>query len=1138
MLRIIYEDASKDLTQTLFGEIAESLEKLRSGASAAKRVLLIVPAQFTLRAEELAFESLREPGFFDFHVMSGNRLAQRIMRETGGMGRTPVDALGRSMLLKKIAREQGKGLSVFSAVADDPGFLDMAGDFIVQMKQNNLSPESLSEAASLFEDGSLLSGKLADMRKIYSAYEAAMEGSFNDSEDLRAFVSSRVKDCSFVREAEIFYYDFYSFTKRDTDFLEQLIIHSCGLNLLLLKEGGGRRTELFSATEHTEKGLIRRAKSLSSEYELRKALLPERERPEELKHLEREFLQVPPSEYGGKPDRNVLRLVRCASPLTQAEAIAAEILRLVREEDWTCPEIAVLTEDLAEQGFAIKRMLEVYGIPVFMDEKRSVEHDPAVQVLSSLLDITADGISRDAVLRFLKSGLSGLAAESDIEEFENYISSYHINSEKFLNPFKYGIKAVGEECFMRCEQLRRRLAALLEPLIHSLGGTEPISVRKRSELIYNFLTDTLELPDRLDKVAAALAEAGLADASEQSAQIWNLLIGLMDQVCELLGDEEFSAAEYRDVLESSFADIRVGLLPQAEGRVLIGSVNRSRVSGIKALFIAGLNDGILPSDADAEGILSEQELALLEERGFVPAKNSERMAEEEMLTIYRAFAEPSEYLWLGYPAAGADGKERKPSVLVEWLKSAFPLLEEESDPKNSGDFSALLNSPSSAALHLTSAFRQYISGEEHKLEEIWKGAWNVLLESGDEKTAVIKEGLFYRNDSGKLRPEKAAELYGIRGDAASLSPSRIETFAACPFKHFISYGLRPEEERSFEAGRIEQGEIYHEYFRRLGEELGRSARARSLPLNDPSSTWMTITPEELEELTDAILKKIGDSYSEGLMKSSAPERYRSRRLKEVCLANARRLIDQFRRGRIEEIFFEMPFGTGKTFPPFEFDTPLGRVQIYGKIDRVDIIRSEGGEYVKIIDYKSGSARFDAKSAERGLAVQLSVYLESALAAAGGSEPAGMFYCHISEPAAEASVSDIGASEIADDLLEKLFGAYRMSGMLVDEPSVIAGIDSEILPKKKSFVVDITREAGDIYRGSAAANLVSREDFDKFRISVIEKIKELCTDLISGRISIEPERIPGSRDNTACGRCDYRSICIFERGQSIRWTRES
>lgn len=1124
MLRIIKASGAQDLPELLCRGIGESLDALRSGRSGAKRVILVVPAQFTLRAEELLFEKLGAEGFFDLHAVSNNRLAQQMIKETGGMGRTPVNTLGRSMLLRRILKEQGPELGVFSSVAGEAGFMDMVGDLIVQLKQNNVTAADIPGMISSSRGG-LISGKLSDMQRIYEAYDRAMEGRFSDSEDLRAFVTSRVKDCSWVCDAEFWYYGFYSFTQRDADFIGELIRSSKGVNVVLLCGDPAARPELFAAPERTVRALSLRAEACGSACSIVSAEGYMLERPAELVHLEKQLFCLPPACAGAPADPDVLQIVKAVSPEAQAESIAIRLLELMRDRAYRAQDIAVVTNDMASQGNAIKRVFSRYGIPFFIDEKRSVQHNPAVAALCALLDIAADGYKTDAVLRFLKSGFSGIASAEETAAFENYIVQYHIKGERFFSPFKYGRKALGDDVFSGLEAVRARLASLLEPFMSVFLGAP--SVREKTGALYGFLDGTLGLADVLEQLASELAESGLADASEEMSQIWDVIVGLLDQVCELLGDEALSAEEYRDLIEDSFGDIKLGLLPQEEGSVLLGTVGRTRLSGIKALFVAGVNDGILPKEQSADGIFTEREQEELERQGIVLSKSRDKMRQEELLSVYRSFCEPSEFLWLGYSMSDASGDTIKPSSLIDGILSMFPGLEAEPDLSVSGGALDLVQNPYSATAHMTDAFRDYLSGESETVSDIWKLSYNELSAAGYPHIKAMRSGLFYGNDPGRLGSRQRDGLYSRDGAAAILSASQLESFARCPFAYFVKHGLKPAERRSFEMGGSEIGTVYHECLLKLCERLSRRVQSSRLPVNDPSSDWMTVTEERISEMIAEILDELAVSDMDGLLSAGKAEKYRSVRIQRTCSRFAWQLVEQVRRGNIRSMLYEAAFGRGRALPALSVDTALGRVEIEGKIDRVDVLVSGDSEYVKIIDYKSGKRSFDRAASEKGLALQLNIYLESAVCAGLADRPAGMFYCNIDDSANAASVSELCAGSISENLAQTLKNRFRLNGIMVGEAPVVQAIDRGIDEGETSSVLGVSRNKNGEYRDSAVTKLVSAEEFDEFRSAVRDAVKRLCSGLLSGDIGIAPKRIPGGGNKTACDYCDYRSICLFE-----------
>jgi len=1109
MLNIYCGRASQDLPASMFNLIKGRLAAIRSGASKAKQLLLVVPAQFTLQAEDKAFSELKEEGFFDLQILSGNKLRADVLRETGGAGYTAVNTLGRAMLLRKIARDKGGGLQAFSKVASDSEFLSLAGDMIVQLKQNDISLPVLDGIINGAGGSGLLGRKLADMRVIYGAYEEAMSGRYTDSEDLLMLTTEKLKESRRIAESEIWYYGFYSFTKRETAFLAELSRCSCGLNMMLMLDPEKRADEdLFEVTRRSAAALA--------------AAVPDTqvfgadgfplERPEVLKAVERSLYAFPAERFDG--DASGLTLIECSSPFSQAETLASEILRRVREGRCAFSDIAVLTEDMPGQGEVIKRVFGSLGIPVFMDEKRAVRHDPAIMLLQALLNCVSQGFPASDVLAFVKPGLCGV--EGDTDEFENYVKQYHIRGERFHKPFRYGEKALGPERFAAVEEMRGRLSALLLPFAGALGAAP--TVREKTTVLYNFLAGTLRLEDRLAEKAAGLAEQGMTDAAEELSQIWAVITGLMDQTVELLGDEQADNAEFARIFEDSFSDIKVGLLPQAEGRVLLGTVKRSNLRDVKVLFIAGLNDGVIPSDQEVRSLLTEKELEQLEAGGFRLAKNNDTAAEEERFLIYRAFSSPSDELIVSWLLADGEGHEMKPSQLVSQLKAVVPGLAVIKDIENRGDDMAFMEGRPLAVTRLGRALQDELS-EAARLSDVMKEGYDSLKRSADPGLEAVIKGLEHRNSREVLGPQRSGDLFADSHGEQSYSPSRLEGFAGCPFSHFISKGLRPEDRRPFGINGAEIGTIDHECLLRLCEKLNESAKKQGIAVSDPGSSWMTVSEGELRAMIDDILEQMSSETLEGVMSAGKPEIYRSRRIKEVCFDFAKQMVAQVRVGKIKSMDLEIPFGLRRKLPAFDVETKFGTVHVEGKIDRADILAGpEGTDYVKIIDYKSGQKSFKREEFEQGVSLQLMVYLEGELGAREGAKPAGVFYYSIKDPTEEAPLGDLDAESVAEDAAARLASKYALDGIAVGERGVLDAIDKELYAGGRSGVLGVKlNKDGEI----SSKKVISSEEFEDFRRSFSAALKAVCEDLRSGNIAADPK-------NDACRYCEYRSVCAYDK----------
>lgn len=1108
MLNIYCGRESQDLMAMMYREIKGRLEAMRRGALKARQQLLVVPAQFTLQAEYKAFEEFGGEGFFDFQIVSGNKLRADVLTQTGAAGYTAVNTLGRMMLLRKIAREKAGGLSVFSKVASSTEFLSLAGDMIVQLKQNDIDTDALSQIIDESGEKSLLRRKLSDILSIYSAYEQAMAGKYSDSEDMLQLVTSRLKESRLVAESEIWYYGFYSFTRRETAFLAELARCSCGLNIVMTADvSAGADEELFSAAMNSLSAL----RSAVPDANVFSAKGFVRERPQILADIEKNLYAFPavPSQSDGSG----LELISCASPFAQAETIASEILKRVRSGRCSFGEMAVLTEDMQGQGEVIKNVFGSLGIPVFVDEKRAVRHDPAVGLLQALLDIAGSGMRASDVLAFIKSGFSGI--EGDCDEFENYVRQYHISGGRFLKPFRYGRQQLGDERFEMLESMRAALAALLEPFCEEFGSAA--TVREKTVCLYNFLEGRLHLQQRLSDQAAALAEEGFTDAAEELSQIWDLIIGLFDQLVELLGGEECESREYAGLLEDSFSDIKVGLLPQAEGRVLLGTVKRSNLRNIKSLFIAGLNDGVIPSQAQALSLLTEKELSELEERGYHVSKGSSLLADEERFLIYRAFCAPSDELILSWLTADAQGHEMKPSQLVSQIRAAAPCVSVREDIENGGSDMAFIEGRPLAVMRLGAALQDELSGEASMSAEL-REAYDQLNAGSDPGLLAVRQGLLHRNCRASLGPQKSGQLFASWQGSQSYSPSRLEGFARCPFSHFVGKGLRPEDRRPFGISGAEIGTIDHECLMRLCMELNRDAEEKGIGISEPGSKWLSVSSDELRIMIDRILDDISKEALEGVMQAGKPEIYRSARIGDVCFRFARNMVEQVRLGRIKRMDLETAFGPGRKLPAFDVDTKFGKVHIEGKIDRADFLAGEDGcEYIKIVDYKSGAKKFVRSEFEAGLSLQLMIYLEGELGARRGAKPAGVFYYCITDPSADAPLGDLGAEELADDLAQRLAGAYMLDGIAVGERQVLEAIDSGLYSRGGSSMLGVkVKKSGEIN----SARVITLDDFEEFRMSFRHALTQVCEDLRSGNISASPK-------NGACTYCDYRSVCAYD-----------
>ena len=1063
-MKVFYAENDAAVRKELFGRIKRDLE----GGPADGSVLLVVPAQITLSMEEEALDRVDPRGFLRLNIVSGGKLREDILAKTGGSGKVAVNTIGRKMILRRVINSVKSELTAFSGVCSDPRFLDLAGDFLVQMKQNRVDAEALGEAAE--KETGLLGRKLADLKLIAQGYDEAMAGKLEDSEDILVYTTEKLQECSFLKNVKIYYCGFYSFTKSEIEFLRALDRYSAGLEIALVCGEG----EEFTAPRRTIGMLGAPAEKIPCE---------ERQKP-------------------------VLEIVKCANTYTQAESIAIRILELVRAEGYRYPDIAVLAPDGNSSAGMIKRVLSGLGIPVFMDETRSIMHSSAAELISALLDLSCGELKTRDMLRFIKTGILGFPDDL-VFGFEKYAKSFHIKGNRFLKPLKYFDKYT-EDRLGDFECLRAAAAAVVEPLVTELSLQE--TAGGKAAAFTGYLNGTLDFAGWLENIAAQQNEDGFEDSAEQTRQLAGVVEDTAEQIIRLIGSDKVTPEEFRNIFMDALKDVKIGVLPQAEGRVQIGSAKRSILGEKKAVFIASFCDGLIPSSQSAAGVLTEREISGLSEKGTTLSKPSDLLVSEELFMLFRSAACAEELLWAGLPSSDLEGNALTASPALDMLKARFTDVRELRDAESSGDQTAFIEGRELPLEKLSAAIREGLSGET--VPELWKAVYNELSADAPQ----VKDGLLFDPDEPPLDKKIAEKLFARPDGTKSLSPSRLDAFAACPFRHFISYGLRPAEDTDFTISGREMGDILHEALLRLCEKLSAVSREKGLAITDPASLWMTVSDEEVDAMLREILAEMAGVSHSGIMQSSGEERYRSERMLDTCSRFARHMISQVRSGNIERMYFETGFGREGTFGPIKLETSAGTVLIEGKIDRVDILPGTGGtELVKIIDYKSGSDKFNKALVEQGLKMQLMTYLEGALG--NGGRPAGVYYFRINADDLKGSVEDLLSKDVSEEVLSDIEKNYRLDGITVSDGDVIRGIDKDFDEKKESSVIKLKLKKD----GNLDGSFISSADMEEFRRQFRENMLSVSERLFSGEI--KAQRKKRGNDYDSCTFCSFESVCL-------------
>lgn len=1134
------------------------------------RSLLLVPDQFSLQAERDAFFYLDKTGLMDLAVVDFSALGHKILKEAGGPVPPLIDKYGRHMLLTRILEESDDALKIYKGVRGKNSFVERVNMLISEMKRSEVSVDMLREVSESLEDSSFLKYKLKDIVTLFSLYEEAIAGKYLDSEDYITFYGDKMLDSSLVAASDVWVYGFDTFTPKNMLVLERILKTARSLNIVMTWEDAAKtppersakddagdpsqsgdaawsgdagflaaddREDLFSLTGFVIRNLVKMAEDLNEEVTCQ--AITGSGRDNLWSKTMQEISVRPEAPLQGKDPR--ITAVCTSNIYAEADRAAAYILQLVREHGYRFGDIVVVCNDTGLRSGVIRRTFVRWGIPVFIDQKRKVIQHPVVGFVLSLLDIIGNGYRDNAVMQLIKSGFLGFAEEEQ-DSLENYVQQFKIRGTLWKKPFSRMGDNYTAEDLNRFNELREQVVSVIETARDRIGKYNTAGEKIRG--LYGFLADDFMMEDRIEAMAKAQQEAGFLDGAAETGQSWNVICRIFDQIVETVGEERLSGRALRQIVEAGLAEMEIGIVPVNPDSVLVGTMQRTRVGRVKALLVLGANEGLLPLQKTDEGLLSEREKAVLEEMDLEFSRTEDMVKQEERLAIYRTLSQPEERLYVSCSRIDETGGELRPSAVFRELENFLQSRAESDDSVVLGDLedgevTEIAVSPKGTISYLTDAFREYL--EDGKLDEDWlyAGLWYGSHEP--EELERIRRGMEFDNEQNALGGQLADALY--RGDrrAIEASASRLEKYSGCPFAHFISYGLRPEDLRVFEMGPREIGDIYHECLMKLSRRLtapmtgeeglpGTAAAPGSAgeagTVTDPDSRWMKITQEECREEIRRILQEETGTYREGLLASGRNESYRVERIVDICSRAAWAMIGQVRRGRIREMYFEQPFARGAELAPIRVNAGEQEVLIKGKIDRMDVLDLPESA-VRIIDYKTGGDAVDVEQIRSGYKLQLMLYLKAATQSRG-MQPAGVFLFKIREIDADADTRTVVPGEAAAS--ERMEDAYKLEGIVLDDMDMIDSMDTEIGGASKVLPIKYVKKNGS-YSGSSGGYLFSREEFDELSAQVDQQVERICREISNGNIDIRPKKetkkdMEGNY-RTSCKYCSYKSICMFD-----------
>lgn len=1112
-LRFCFGPSGSGKSHRIYEEIMQ-----RAAEEPGRNFLIIVPDQFTMQTQkDLVMRSDRD-GILNIDVLSFGRLSHRILEEVGTKEMPVLDDTGKSLVLQKVAADLKEQLPAMGSLLHKQGYIHEVKSAISEFMQYGISTQDMDKLITSAQKRGALAMKLKDLKTLYRGFQDYIRDHFITTEETLDVLRRSLSKSKILKGSVVVFDGFTGFTPIQ-NWLIQELMRVCAETIVTVTIGVGEDPYKMDGEQklfHLSKKTVADLEKLAAEAEVERGedLFvkggPNRfAKAPALHYLEQNLFRYQYEPYAG--EQQEIHMFEALSPREEVHQTALYIRHLIREQGMTYRDIAVVIGDLEGYASYVETEFGQLEIPCFLDRTRGIVLNPMIEYIKSALQLYIKDFSYDTVFHFLRSGMADISRE-EIDELENYVirtgaRGYRTYSRLFtrrteeLQGNAEGSEQAEEKTMERLNRIRQQFMDAVE-ILH-MGSQEKAG--DYVSHLYDFLEQN-QVQQKLLNYQQQFEKEGDLSRAREYAQIYRLVMDLLDQVYELLGEEEISRQEFADILEAGFGEITVGTIPQNVDRIVVGDMERTRLKQVKVLFFLGVNDGNIPKNASKGGIISDMDREFLIESGTEMAPSPRQQMYIQRLYLYLNMTKPSEQLYLSYAKVNSEGKGIRPSYLIDTVRKLFPAMSVEY-PQNRSRLEQI-EGRQEGARYLAEELREYVEGT---LPEEERQDFYLMYRAYEADAAgrdLLTRAAFRRYRESGLSRIVARALYGQQLEN---SVSRLETYAACACRHFLQYGLSLQEREEFGFEASDMGTVYHAVLENFAGKLAES-----------NLTWWDFTEDFAAKAVKESVEAYAATYGETVLYSSARNEYAITRMSRILTRTVLTLQKHLKQGSFQPDDYELSFRFAEDLDSIHVDLSEDeKMHLQGRIDRIDVSEDAEHVYVKVIDYKSGNRKFDLAALYYGLQLQLVVYMNAAMEMESRKHPdkeivpAALLYYHIDDPTIETPV-ELTDEQINEQILAKL----RMNGVVNSDPGVVERLDRYM--QDKSVVIPVEKKKDGSF--SARSGVLSREEMQLISSYVDAKIRSIGREILDGKIAANPYE---KGNEEACTYCAYKKVCGFD-----------
>lgn len=1076
-----------------------------------RNFILIVPDQFTMQTQADIVKLHKRNGIMNIDVLSFGRLSYRIFEEMGAPDETILDDTGKSLVIRHVSSSVAEKMPYIGRNLSKTGYVHEVKSSISEFMQYGVGVKELKSFSDKVSSP-LLKTKLKDLSVIYEAFQDYNRDKFITGEESLDILCKKIPGSEIIKDSVIVFDGFTGFTPIQERVILTLLKYAAKVYVTLTVSDGWKpgdvigEERLFYLTSKTARRLITKCEDEKISREQDKEITRGSERRRfdvnsGLSHLEKNLFRYPIVKYDS--DVTDVEMFEAENIKTEVDEVCLRILKMVRESDYAYRDIAIVTGNLENYGDLFERRFKELGIPAFIDRTRGIVLNPFTEYLKSAMRILIKDYSYDTVFHFLRSGFTDFDID-EIDRLDSYVRSLNIRGRNaWHKEFKRTRKGLSKDEKDRglLEVVDRNVSR--EKLVEMLSCLERPAC-KGSEYVRN-LYDFLIANNSFDKLNAYenyFTERNDLSKAREYAQIYRLIMQLLETINDLVGEEELTPDEFYRIFESGINEITVGTIPQNVDRIVVGDIERTRLKEVKALFFTGINDGNIPKNKEAGGILSSRDREIFKEADMELAPTPREEMYSQRLYLYMNMCKPSERLVLSYAGTDREGKAMRPAYLVGILNKLFDMkVEKISDVTESTRIASVTDS----YRHFANLVRDLSLGDDNEdRRNLTKALIKVYKDINAGETYKDElDAAFFEYEASALSRDI---VDGIYGEIIRSSISRMEKFAQCAYAHFLQYGMNLKVPGENEFAASDLGNVYHGVLELF-----------SVKLSQRGLDWRTFSLEEGEAIIEEAVTEFVADYEQGILSDDATRQYTIIKITNILKRSIETLQYQLKKGKLTPSRFEYPFRR-----IINIDEKRS-IDLRGKIDRIDIYEKDGDVYVKIMDYKSSSKDIDISKVYYGIQQQLGIYMAEAVKKEQETHPgktihpSAMLYYALGNP-----IIENGDTMDSDELSGEIHKSLRMKGLMVNTRENIELLDSEM--EDASDVVPVKFKKDGTLDSNSQKVTASEEEIANFLGYTERMAGRIGGRVMDGDISMSPLI---SKFSNACEFCNFKSICHFD-----------